>query len=546
MNKINFNHILFGFFSLLNTPKKMKHLLLLSLISLMHTAVSAQNCPPSTVKNVHIVQKGETLYSLSRQYKTSVAQLCQLNKIKETDILPTCSALDVVSPTPAKATNAVPASYNAVTVRSKGMPYFRSNKKTHIVKKEETVDMIAEYYGYTRARLLYMNNMKTATSLRVGQEIIVNDCSASTEATTQNAPSETPQSYSVAAKSYNAPKAYSTPKANTNTKTTYVTTNLTPVSYDNNYSTSNLYTTSTHNGDMVVNANYNWNPSYKKVIHVVSQDQLSQKETMGSVANLHGLTAAEVAAMNGLSANSALSVGQRLIVEERLENLEASTDGFMSAGSAMPSNYNVAPPQYTTSLTEVPAPNYNTTGYLNAASTTDNSTSMTPEELKMVEEINTIRRNPAGYIVHIEKYIKELEKTKGNESAIAASRELITELFASPVLSTLQPLECIYASGKKYGIEQRKRGAAEHQGLDGSMPWDRIMKSCPSLKDGNENLVGGPADIHESVILLLVDDGIASRGHRRTILQPNWKYVACHKMGQVGAMPNYWVQQFGN
>jgi LysM repeat protein len=515
----------------------MKNLFLISCISLCQTALFAQNCPPSTVKNVHIVQKGETLYSISKQHKTTVAQLCQLNNIQEGDVLSICTALDVVNPVPVTTKSAkpvpstyssVPSSYDNVSVKSKSMPYFRSSKRTHVVKNDETFDMIAEYYGYTRARLMYMNNMRNTSNFHVGQEIIVSDCNSATEKTTQTTQSDVPQGYSVVAKS--------SPANN------YKPTNYAP----DNYSTSNLLTTPTHSGNMVVSTNYNWNPSYKKVIHVVSQDQLSQKETLESVGRLHGLTGAEVAAMNGLSVNSALIAGQRLIVEERLEGVEASSDGFMSS-SSIPSSYNIAPPQYTPSLTEAPAPNNNTTGYLNAASTpTINNTSMTPEEMKMVEEVNAIRRNPAGYIVNVEQYIKNLEKSGNNKTAIAAARELITELFAMPVLSTLQPLECIYSSGKKFGIEQRKRGVAEHQGVDGSMPWDRIMQACPSLKDGNENLVGGPADIREAVMLLLVDDGIPSRGHRRTLLQPNWRYIACHKMGQVGSMPNYWVQQFGN
>jgi LysM repeat protein/uncharacterized protein YkwD len=516
----------------------MKHFLyLMSFLSLSETTLLAQSCPPSTVKNVHVVQKGETLYSISRLYKTSVSDLCALNNIRENDILPTCTALDVVSPTPAKTAQAVPASYNTVTVKSKGMPYFKTNKRTHVVKKGETIDMIAEYYGYTRARLLYMNNMNDAKELKIGRELIVNDCISGTVTNHDNMAAQTPQSYSIVAKNT---------KSNNDLANTYATTNLGSTTYTDNYSTNNLLTTATYSGDMIVNTNYNWNPSYHKVIHVVSQDNLSQKETLASVGSLHGLSAAEVAAMNGLSTNASLVSGQRLIVEERLEHQEASTDGFMSMSSTPPTN--IAPPQYTASLTDVPAPNFNTANYMNAASAPamENNTSMTSEEIKMVEEINLVRRNPAGYIVHIEKYIKDLERTQGNASAITSARELITELFAMPVLSTLQPLECIYSAGKKYGIEQRKRGVAEHQAEDGSMPWDRIMRACPALKDGNENLVGGPSDIREAVILLLVDDGIQSRGHRRTLLQPSWKYVACHKMGQVGSMPNYWVQQFGN
>ena len=260
----------------------MKHFLyLMSFLGLSETTLFAQTCPPSTVKNVHIVQKGETLYSLSRLYKTTVADLCALNNIHENDILPTCAALDVVSPVVSKSPQVVPATYNTAAVKSKGMPYFKTSKRTHVVKKGETVDMIAEYYGYTRARFLYMNNMTDGKDLKIGRELIVNDCTSGTVTRHNNTASETPQSYSVVAKNT---------KSSNDLSNNYATNNFGSTTYTDNYSTNNLYTTSTHGSDRVVPTNYNWNPSYHKVIHIVSQDNISQKETLASVGSLHGLT----------------------------------------------------------------------------------------------------------------------------------------------------------------------------------------------------------------------------------------------------------------
>jgi LysM repeat protein len=499
----------------------MRHLLLISLISLSSATLSAQYCPPSTTKGVHIIQKGETLYGLSKVYKTTVAALCQLNGIQETDILSICSTLNVGNTEIAQASPDVPTNYAYTPPKkTKAMPYFKTNVKIHTVKKEETLDMIAEYYGYTRARLMYMNNIRNPENYYVGQQLVVNDCdglepvSTTPPQTIYATPSEI--SHSEVPQSYNT---ISKPMASTSIQTSFG------------------------------NPNYSWNPAYKKVVHVVSQDQMSQKETPESIGRLHGLSGAEVIAMNNLNPNTSLKVGQRLFVEERLEGSEALVDGFFSTNSAntMP----MPPPQYNASLTEVPTSyNNNTTSYMNAASTpattVNNTTSMTKDEMSMVNEINLVRSNPAGYIIHIEKYIADLQKEGNNQSAIAAARELIAELFRLPNLSTLQPMECIYNAAKKHGADQLRRGNADHQGSDGSMPWDRVLRECPSLKDGNENLVGGPADIRTAVIILLVDDGIQSRGHRRTMLQADWRYVACHKMGTIGGMPNYWVQKFGN
>ena len=139
----------------------MKLSFVIFLICLLSSPILAQYCPPSGGKGVHTVQKGETLYGLSRVYKTTVAQLCKWNGMQETDILPLCTNLTVSGEGVAQASNDVPASYAYTpTKKTKAMPYFKSNVKIHTIKKEETLDMIAEYYGYTRARLMYMNNIR--------------------------------------------------------------------------------------------------------------------------------------------------------------------------------------------------------------------------------------------------------------------------------------------------------------------------------------------------------------------------------------------------
>ena len=168
---------------------------------------------------------------------------------------------------------------------------------------------------------------------------------------------------------------------------------------------------------------------------------------------------------------------------------------------------------------------------------------MKSEELSMIDEINLVRGNPAGYIPYIEEYIRKIERGEGFGS-VATCQELIRELRNTPTLSILEPTECLYQAARNHGEDQRPTGSTDHVGTDGSYPWDRVLKSCPHLTDGNENLVGGPSSVREAVILLLVDDGIPNRGHRRTMLNKDWKYVACYKIGQVGQMPNSWVQKY--
>ncbi len=174
------------------------------------------------------------------------------------------------------------------------------------------------------------------------------------------------------------------------------------------------------------------------------------------------------------------------------------------------------------------------------------ATYMSADELAMLDEINLMRSNPAGYITYVEQYRRDIQSGRTFGSSLPVIDELIAELRITPALSILEPAPCIYEAARKHGLDQKARGYTGHDGSDGSWPWERVKRECSQMADGNENLVGGLADVRESVILLLVDDGISSRGHRKTLLEPKWRYGATYKIGKVGHMPNCWVQKFGS
>jgi len=178
--------------------------------------------------------------------------------------------------------------------------------------------------------------------------------------------------------------------------------------------------------------------------------------------------------------------------------------------------------------------------------TANTGTVMTSVELSMVDEINLLRANPRDYARYVQAYVADQKANNGFPIDDNVVNELLQELKRSPALSNLQPLPCIYTAAQKHGQDILKMGSIEHQGSDGLWPWDRIKNACPyAIKDGNENLVGGPESVRASVIILLIDEGIPDRGHRKTLMNPKWKYVACYKIGTVGGMPNSWVQKFG-
>jgi uncharacterized protein YkwD len=178
---------------------------------------------------------------------------------------------------------------------------------------------------------------------------------------------------------------------------------------------------------------------------------------------------------------------------------------------------------------------------------------MTTREKDMIKEINLIRSNPKDYIPIVESYIEDQKRMRSQlvsgqeyiDDEIKTAHELIKELQKTPARSILLPNEGVYKAAKLHGQEGKKKGSLGHESKNGDWPWDRILTHA-GLKNGGENLVGGLENVRESVMILLVDSGIKGRGHRVALLSPDWKYVACYEVGQVGDMPYYWVQNFGN
>ncbi|NJN33298.1 MAG: hypothetical protein HC817_02635 [Saprospiraceae bacterium] len=308
---------------------------------------------------------------------------------------------------------------------------------------------------------------------------------------------------------------------------------------------------------------------YTPFYHIVA----SNVETPEFVGGLYGLSASDVMMMNNLKTNAKLAFGQKLMLEDRTQPKVAPYVYDEAKNIADPKQQydSDVTPQYLNQnkpQQNVPQTNVNdfdvpqsTLLYQDqskneqpeAPRNLENekpvsmsaSTTMSTEENEMVREINLVRSNPSGYIRHVENYIADLKKNGDMGNSIQTAYELIEELKRTPPLSTLQPLQCIYLAARAHGEDQRRMNDTNHEGSDGSWPWDRVKRACPQLTDGNENLVGGPSNIRKAVLLLLVDDGIEGRGHRVTMLRPDWKYVACHKMGTIGTMPNCWVQKFG-
>lgn len=189
---------------------------------------------------------------------------------------------------------------------------------------------------------------------------------------------------------------------------------------------------------------------------------------------------------------------------------------------------------------------------------------MTAEEKEMIIEINLMRTNPKAYIRYVDKYVLEMKEMMAglDPDFDTAVNELKTLLRSMKPVSVLKPHRELYRVARKHGEDNKKHHQLEHQGTDGRQSFDRVKDA--NLKNSinnqgvyspNENLVGGEATVRNSVLALLIDSGVPSRGHRKALTEPAWDYVACYKIGTIvdlkdlqgmenDDMDNCWVQFF--
>lgn len=161
---------------------------LLTLLSFT-TESRAQDCPNDTRPGIHVVQRGETLWGISRKYDMSVDEIVAANQMDVGKTLRRCDELRVRKPGEGKLTEpapvAVPDAVREETivapapVPSFSGPYHQrleTSGGVHRVQKGETVFSIAKYYGYTVDRLREMNGLTPENIIQPGQNLIVSAC----------------------------------------------------------------------------------------------------------------------------------------------------------------------------------------------------------------------------------------------------------------------------------------------------------------------------------------------------------------------------------
>jgi uncharacterized protein YkwD len=169
---------------------------------------------------------------------------------------------------------------------------------------------------------------------------------------------------------------------------------------------------------------------------------------------------------------------------------------------------------------------------------------LSPVEAAVVAELNLARTDPKAYAEHLREYRSFI---RGNRlempgqvaivlnEGVAAVDEAIRFLEKQAALGPLTASRGMSKAAGDHARDQGSRGATGHSGSDGSSPFDRMNRYGSWKQSAGENCSYGPSDARDIVIGLIVDDGVASRGHRANIFSPEFKVVGI----AVGPHPSY-------
>ncbi len=167
--------------------------------------------------------------------------------------------------------------------------------------------------------------------------------------------------------------------------------------------------------------------------------------------------------------------------------------------------------------------------------TTEKAIYLTSLEKDVIDEINKVRTNPRlyadTYLVPMRAYFKGndlwypgLAPVRTKEG-LKALNECIDFLYKIPKSKELYPSFGMSKGARDHVNYQGKRGYHGHTGENGSRVHDRISKYGTWDEICGENIFYGSQDARFIVTSLLIDDDVADRGHRESLLSAKFNRI---------------------
>lgn len=155
-------------------------------------------------------------------------------------------------------------------------------------------------------------------------------------------------------------------------------------------------------------------------------------------------------------------------------------------------------------------------------------------ERAVAAEINLLRADPPAYAKHLRalraKYDGKLLHLEGRDpirtrEGVKPVDEAIRLLERTKPLGALRWEPGLARAAEDHAADIGGRGVLDHDGAKGESPLDRVARYGILQGPGGENIAVGFADARLVVVYLLVDDGVADRGHREAFVDRRYRQI---------------------
>lgn len=170
-------------------------------------------------------------------------------------------------------------------------------------------------------------------------------------------------------------------------------------------------------------------------------------------------------------------------------------------------------------------------------------------EQDLIAEHNLVRQNPQHYIPILKARLKQMNSDGHiphgcgrncllmTQEGKPAVEEAIRYLSHQSAVGSVEPAGGLANAAKAHAKDQQS-GLTGHSGSDGSLPIERTTRAGVEASSIGENITYGPKTAQDIMVNLIVDDGVADRGHRIALFNPDWSMVGagCGPHANYGAV----------
>ncbi len=155
-------------------------------------------------------------------------------------------------------------------------------------------------------------------------------------------------------------------------------------------------------------------------------------------------------------------------------------------------------------------------------------------EIEVLKEVNLLRTSPRMYVPYLKemrRYYHGKELRRPGEVAILTNEGISALNEAIHFMERANPVHKLRLSegmsrGARDHVEvQGRTGSIGHGVSEGSRPHERICLYGSWEKMVGENIAYGYRQARDTILSFIIDDGVPDRGHRKNILNPNFRVV---------------------